>query len=45
LIDERWNIILEEFGPEYVPDDNGNLPRKHLPDEFHSDKWWRKRGL
>jgi hypothetical protein len=45
LIDERWSIILDEFGPEYLPDDRGNPPKKELPPEFQTDEWWRKRGL
>jgi hypothetical protein len=45
LIDERWNTILDELGPEYLPDDDGNPPKKELPPEFQTDEWWKKRGL
>jgi hypothetical protein len=45
LVDERWNIILEELGPDYLPDDDNNPPRKELPEEFKTDEWWKKRGL
>ncbi|MBQ3565156.1 MAG: hypothetical protein IJA14_03330 [Alphaproteobacteria bacterium] len=45
LIDERWDIILKELGKEYLPDDDGNLPKKELPEEFKTDEWWKKRRL
>jgi hypothetical protein len=45
LIDERWSTILDELGPEYLPDDDCNPPKKELPPEFKSDEWWKKRGL
>lgn len=45
LVDELWNTILEELGPDYLVDDDGNPPKKELPSEFQSDEWWIKRGL
>jgi hypothetical protein len=45
LIDERWSTILDELGPDYLPDDEGNPPKKELPEEFQTDEWWKKRGL
>ena len=42
-LDEEWNRILtEEYGIKW-PDLKEN---KHkIPKEFHTDEWWKKRGL
>jgi hypothetical protein len=45
LVDERWDTILTELGPDYLPDDDNNPPKKELPEEFKTDEWWKKRGL
>ena len=45
LIDERWDTIMNELGPDYLPDDDGNPPKKERPEEFKTDEWWKKRGL
>ena len=45
LIDERWDTIMKELGSDYLPDDDGNPPKKELPEEFKTDEWWKKRGL
>ena len=45
LIDERWDTIMNELGSDYLPDDEGNPPKKELPEEFKTDEWWKKRGL
>jgi hypothetical protein len=45
LVDERWDTILRELGPDYLPDDDNNPPKKELPEEFRTDEWWKKRGL
>jgi hypothetical protein len=42
---EWFYTIYDELGPEYLPDDDGNPPKKELPHEFHTDEWWKKRGL
>jgi hypothetical protein len=38
-------IILEELGDDYLPDNEGNEPKKKLPEEFLTDEWWKKHGL
>lgn len=45
LIDEKWNTIYKELGKDYLPDDDGNPPKRELPEEFKTDEWWKKRGL
>ncbi len=45
LIDEREETIILELGYDYLSDDNGNQPKKELPEEFKTDEWWKKRGL
>ncbi|MDR0693335.1 MAG: hypothetical protein LBF49_02060 [Puniceicoccales bacterium] len=45
LIDEKYDIICDELGLDYVPSSSGYLPKKELPEEFKTDEWWRKRGL
>ena len=39
------DVVEEELGEDMLP--GGWFPedRKHLPQEFQTDEWWRKRGL
>jgi hypothetical protein len=42
-LDREWeDVIAKELGEEYV-----GYPIKvdELPPEFHTDEWWKKRGL
>jgi hypothetical protein len=45
LIDEKDDTIYKELGADYLYDDDGNPPKKELPEEFKTDEWWKKRGL
>ena len=45
LYDKRYEFIGKELGKEYLSDDDGNPPKKELPQEFQTDEWWKKRGL
>jgi hypothetical protein len=38
-------VIEEELGEEAIPEDWFPESRKHLPKEFQTDEWWKKRGL
>ena len=45
LYDKKYEIIKAELGSEYLPDSDGNPPKKELPPEFRTEEWWKKRGL
>jgi hypothetical protein len=38
-------VIEQELGENSVPEGWFSEDRKHLPPEFQTDEWWRKRGL
>ena len=41
LNSEFYNILYKEYGIEYPE----TIEADKVPEEFKSDKWWRKRGL
>jgi hypothetical protein len=45
LEEEYWEAIINEAGPEFYPTHENYDPNKHLPPEFQTDEWWKKRGL
>lgn len=38
-------VIAEELGEDAVPESWAPEDRKHLPQEFQTSEWWKKRGL
>jgi hypothetical protein len=40
--DEWFNILEKEYG---LTDPYDQEQEKLIPQEFHSDEWWKKRGL
>jgi hypothetical protein len=45
LEEEYWDIIINEVGPEYYHTHENYDEKRHLPPEFQTDEWWKKRGL
>jgi hypothetical protein len=45
LENEFLDTIYEELGQEFLPKDWTTESREHLPPEFQTDEWWKKRGL
>lgn len=42
LRDEFFEILEKEYG---IEEDLNIFKNPHLPEEFKSDAWWKKRGL
>jgi rubredoxin len=42
---EYYDTVEKMLGEEAVPKGWGAECRKHLPPEFQTDEWWRKRGV
>jgi hypothetical protein len=39
-IDEYYDALEEAVGKEFC-----DIKEDEIPEEFHTDEWWRKRGL
>lgn len=45
LCNKYLDVIEEELGEDAVPESWAPEDRKHLPLEFQTSEWWKKRGL
>ena len=45
LCNRYLDVIEDELGEKFIPQSWSPEDRKHLPQEFQTDEWWRKRGL